>query len=403
MKKESQIGRRIRKSDSNSYGWIRNLKRGEVKFNKPVILCLPGDGTQNDNSANAMAKEVETLLGRAGIAENDIQILSVHYPEDNKFYSEERKVFADNIDISCEEINNPEYIKDIYVNVLQPLVINSKGQRNSFDEAQKKFRQLTLFSHCHGTFVASKLMNYLTEEMKKYNYSNEEINLLCEEIVNIGLSPRMGFHRKDGSMKFGFTMLDDGLNSYSFPILVENAGDDCVVSKLTLGLEKDLNSKSYMYISGDNLKYNNIEKDQFLITNPIFMHSLNCYTDIFYAYQNYKTKEILTKNNVGMNLSKLIIKVFQNAVSLSKQGIKRTEENIVSNETPITFKQGEFYSNHKYINVNFIGDNNLFEQTLIDYRKDALDKRFNKANEQLETEEESDNILVNILNRCDEK
>ena len=403
MKKESKIGRRIHKSDSNSYGWIRNLKRGEVKFNKPVVLCLPGDGTQNDNSANAMAKEVEIILGRVGVVENDIQILSVHYPENNKFYFEERKVFADNVDVSCKEINNPEYIKDIYINVLQPLIINSKGQRYSFREAQKKFRNLTLFSHCHGTFVASKLINYLTEEMKKYYYTDEEVNLLCEEIVNIGLSPRMGFHRKDGSIKFGFTMLDDALNSYSFPILVENAGDECVVSKLALGLEKNLNDKVYMYFSGDNLKYNNIENDQFLITNPIFMHSLNCYTDIFYAYQNYETKEILTKNNVGMNLSKLIVKIFQNAVSLSKQGIKRTEENIVSNETPITFKQGEFYSNHKYINVNFIGDNNLFEQTLIDYRKNTLDKRFSKANKQLNIDEESDNILVNILNRCDEK
>ena len=62
----SSTGRRIKKSEGNKYGWIRDLKRGEVKFNKPVILCLPGDGTQDDNTANGMAKETEIALGRIG-------------------------------------------------------------------------------------------------------------------------------------------------------------------------------------------------------------------------------------------------------------------------------------------------------------------------------------------------
>ena len=94
MIKKSKTGRRINKSEGNIHGWIRDLKRGEIKFNKPVILGLAGDGTQDDNTANGMAKEIETILGRDGVIENDIQILSVQYPKETKYshqYSMERR------------------------------------------------------------------------------------------------------------------------------------------------------------------------------------------------------------------------------------------------------------------------------------------------------------------------
>ncbi len=402
MVKESHTGRRIHKSIGNYYGWIRDLKRGEVKFDKPVVLCLSGDGTQDDNTANGMAKEVEEILGRYGVVDNDIQILSVQYPKKTFYenqYSMERRSFAKNHTDDSDEVRNPEYIKDIYTAVLQPLIINSKGRRIPFYEAQKKFRNLTLFSHCHGTFVACKLMNYLSEEMKKYGYNNQEINLLCSEIVNIGISPRAGFHRTDGSLKFGFTMLDDALASYLYPILTENAGKGCVKSNLTLGMENSENS--YMYFSGDNLKYTNIDEASFYLLESEFMHGVKCYTDCAYTYIS-EDKKRLNKNAVGINFSRLIIRIFQNAVSLSKQGIKRTVDNIVSNKTPITFKQGNKYDNYGFIGVEFEGNNASFEKTLIDYRKYALEKRFDKASQKLETEE-SDNILIHVLNKSDEK
>ena len=75
----SLVGRRVSKSVSNEYGWIRDLRRGEVKFDKPVILCLAGDGTNDDRDANAIAKYTEAMLGRIGIADNCIQILSAQY------------------------------------------------------------------------------------------------------------------------------------------------------------------------------------------------------------------------------------------------------------------------------------------------------------------------------------
>ncbi len=400
----SSTGRRIKKSEGNKYGWIRDLKRGEVKFNKPVILCLPGDGTQDDNTANGMAKETEIALGRIGVEENDIQILSVQYPAktlyENQFSMERRSFAKQHLDDS-DEIQNPQYIKDIYSTILQPLIINSKGHRLSFNEAQTKFRNLTLFSHCHGSFVACKLMNYLTNEMKQYGYSEKEIKLLSEEIISIGLSPRDGFHRHDGSTKFGFTMLDDSLASYIYTILTENAGTDCVVSTLTLGMEQKDNS--YMFFSGDNLKYKNIEEDTFFTLDSNFMHSVDCYTNDHYVYQDVETDELRSKNSEGINFSHLIIRTLQNAVSLSKQNIKRTADNIISNETPITFKQGSDILNVCYKNIKFEGNSKTFEQNLTDYIKWAKDKRFKKAENKLKAKGTNDNILVKISNKSNGK
>ena len=400
----SSTGRRIKKSEGNKYGWIRDLKRGEVKFNKPVILWLPVDGTQDDNSANGMAKETEIALGRIGVEENDIQILSVQYPAktlyENQFSMERRSFAQQHLDDS-DEIQNPQYIKDIYSTILQPLIINSKGHRLSFNEAQTKFRNLTLFSHCHGSFVACKLMNYLTNEMKQYGYSEKEINLLSEEIISIGLSPRYGFHRHDGSTKFGFTMLDDSLASYTYTILTENAGTDCVVSTLTLGMEQKDNS--YMFFSGDNLKYKNIDEDTFFTLDSNFMHSVDCYTNDHYVYQDVETDELRSKNSEGINFSHLIIRTLQNAVSLSKQNIKRTADNIISNETPITFKQGIDILNVCYKNIKFEGNNKTFEQNLTDYIKWVKDKRFKKAENKLKAEGTNDNILVKISNKSNGK
>ncbi len=392
----SNIGRRISKNSSNSYGWIRDLKRGEVKFNKPVVLCLAGDATQDDISANGMAKEAEDILGRNGITDNDIQILSVQYPKKKLYanqFSMERRSFAEQFNNDSDEIKNPQYIKDIYSILFQPLIINAKGQRFSFSEAQSKFRNLTIFAHCHGTFVSCKLMSYLREEMKKYGYNEDEINLLMGEIVNIGLSPRVGFHRNDGSLKFGFTMLDDAIASYLYPILTENSGKNCVISTLGLGLIEHENAN--MYFSGDNLNYTDIDNDTFCLLDTTFMHCVNCYTDDEFYYTT-ETKRTLNKNNVGKNISHLIVRSLQNAVSLSKQNVKRTVENIISNQTPITFKQGSKELNSKFLNVKFTGNNASFKKTLDDYTKQAKEKRFEKAENKIKDKEVAEILKTSI-------
>ena len=395
---ESNTGRRIKKSKGNICGWICNLKRGEIKFDKPVVLCLPGDGTRDNKAANGMAKDVERALGRVGVLENDIQILSVQYPKDGKFRKER-------YDFSKEEINNndniqiPEYIETIYMNVLQPLVMNAKGRRFSFDEAQTKFRNLTLFSHCHGTFVACKLVNKLSEEMKKYGYTSDEIKSLLSEIVSIGLSPRIGFNRDDGSTKFGFSALDDSLVAYRYKILIENAGNGCMVSDLSLCLDRSKNNNTYAYYIGDSLNYTDFE-DNIFMSDRSFMHSVDSYINENYVYKN--NDKVLTKNTDAVNFSHLIVKIFQNAVSLSKQGIKRTVENIVSNETPITFKQGIKTKNLGFIDIKFDGNNKIFEKRANDYIKLVEKRRFNKATKTL-NEKLNDNVPLNTINKSNEK
>ncbi len=365
----SLVGRRVSKSVSNEYGWIRDLRRGEVKFDKPVILCLAGDGTNDDRDANAIAKYTEAMLGRIGVADNCIQILSAQYKinTNNDFfeYSKQRLYFSEQDELFSENIKRPQYIKDIYDAIFKIAIVNSRGKRLSFDETQKRFRNITLFSHCHGTFVACAIIDYIKDDMEKYGYTKDEISKLLSEIVNIGISPRLGFHRNDGTVKVGFTMLEDTGADYTPKLLIEDAGEGCVSSKLKIGLKKE---KTAMYFIGDSLNYTQREIEETFLPDAMdFMHGLRAYIEPSYIYKDFTYRK--KKTELGKNFAYLITKVLQNAVSLSTEGKKRTSENITSNETKVAYKQGNINLNKNAINVRFYGNNEEFQKEYNDFVK----------------------------------
>lgn len=77
------IGRRCPKTPENPVGW-EDVPLQDIKFDKPTVLCLSGDGTLTARDANAMAKYAERLLGRIGLeGQRDIQILSAYYRNAN--------------------------------------------------------------------------------------------------------------------------------------------------------------------------------------------------------------------------------------------------------------------------------------------------------------------------------
>lgn len=57
------IGRRCPKTPENPVGW-EDVPLQDIKFDKPTVLCLSGDGTLTARDANAMAKYARTPAGQ---------------------------------------------------------------------------------------------------------------------------------------------------------------------------------------------------------------------------------------------------------------------------------------------------------------------------------------------------
>ena len=107
------------------------------------------------------------------------------------------------------------------------------------------------------------------------------------------------------------------------------------------------------------------------MTDSNFGHLIDDYTDedLVTEYWGEETPQIsfieeleIPKNKNGKNFCRLVCRSIQNAVSLSAMGQKRTIEGVVSNDTPIIFKQGSKKDNPNTVGVRFDGNNTEFEK-----------------------------------------
>ena len=158
---ESGIGQRIARSLDNKFGWKKNVVSKQLNFDKPIVLCFGGAGIDDDKSANGIAKIVQGMLGRNNIYDNDVQLFSVVYPKDLERLGDERAKF-----LRGEIKKKIDYIGRIYETIFIPMlrfIIENGDDKSSLDIVRKQFRNITIFSHCHGSFVACELINYLKE------------------------------------------------------------------------------------------------------------------------------------------------------------------------------------------------------------------------------------------------
>ena len=365
----SNVGEKVKKHIGNKYGWLRNLKRGEVNFDKPVVLLLPGDGAKKDKQANGFVKKFIWAMGRVGVEDNDIQMLATYYSPDvsDTFY--ESRQYLKNRNESCsEEYKNPQYVKDIYNTVIRPALFkNSRGEKQSAEIIAKKFRNLTIVSHCFGSFVATMLVENLYKDMQNLHFTEDEIKKCVGEIVNISVSPRLGYHKNNENvLTIGFSALNDGLVNYNYAGLLDSIySDDIVASSMGVGLMAEPQRNSYLYMCGDTYDYKYGKPNVYVGDE---MHSFYEYVDedattVYWGEKAPNDEDIeIQKNENGKNFSRLICRVFQNAVSLSAMGEKRTIERVVSNETPIMFKQGNKEDNERTVPAVFDGNNSEFEK-----------------------------------------
>lgn len=402
--KTSNIGRRLSHSEGVPYAWKSQIQRGEIKFNKPTVLFFPGNGVKTDKRTNGEVKNIIKALGRIGVKEQDINLLSINY-NDVEFDSLLILEYFQNGDESIDEKNkNPLFFKDIYETIFQPLIINSKGGKKSIEDIKKSFRNITLVSHCFGSLSALFIINNIKEDMKQRGFNDNEIKDVLSELVNISISPRAGFENCDSSiLSIGFLSLDDTLKNFSI-VKMEDLGVKNIdkksfyysdIGNALVNQNNNIKPNFHLYVNGKMYDYEKIgipklSDDKALNAN--FVHDLSHYIDedrdgISFLTQNGKDIFFQTdKNSSGKNFSRIICKAMQNSVSLSMRGEKRTLDNVVSNETPITFKQGKPTENIYTTNLHFDGNNEVF-------RKNYDDFKFNGATKKIEQKE--NNITIN--------
>lgn len=145
------IGRRCPKTPENPVGW-EDVPLQDIKFDKPTVLCLSGDGTLTARDANAMAKYAERLLGRIGLeGQRDIQILSAYYQNANAREMTNSRLCHTEADKSrfSEEERNPSYIFDFYEQCLRKITRRKTDGKEKFRSMQAQ-RNLNVLAFCHG-------------------------------------------------------------------------------------------------------------------------------------------------------------------------------------------------------------------------------------------------------------
>ncbi|MBR1544923.1 MAG: hypothetical protein IJ638_03200 [Alphaproteobacteria bacterium] len=400
-KEKSGVGKRIKRSSENVYGWEKDITKANINFENPIVLCLGGAGIDNDKEANGFAKTAQSLLGRTGIINNEVQLLSVTYPKDLQLLGDERKKFSRN-----EPRKRSDYISHIYETIFSPIIETCFNQSEinkiNYDVIKKLLRNITIFSHCHGSFVACELIRYFKEDLLTacdlFESPAPDMDDILGEITNIMLSPRSGVQNCDNALNIGFTFASDNLGGgIDKPI---RKGKDISISKFCDNLKKNKFKGCDNFYHKYGSVYNFWDTDRFgadisfkedfdcdyQLQGPSEMIYKNIFVDThFHIMENYcsvlgKIEEEgigrIYKNEKGQNFTKIIAKALQNAVSLSSFGAKRTLKEIISNDTEIGYRQGPDEENPHFKNVKFDGDLNSFEYN---YKlKLEMDKAENK-------------------------
>lgn len=376
--RDSGVGRRALRSKENIYSWEKNITPSQINFDKPIVLCLGGAGIDDDKQANGIAKVVQGMLCRKDVSDTEIQLLSVVYPKDAKMLGEERKKFS-----RGEPRGQIDYICRIYETVFVPVLrkIWNIDSNEKLEEVKRQLRNITIFSHCHGSFVACELINYLKDDIayfKKYSPLGAKLDDLTGEITNIMLSPREGVQNSDGALNIGFTLASDNLEGgidtpkrKGANVSISNFCDKLLSNKI-----KGSENFGFKYGAfynfwdtdrfGADIKYTedfDAEEDEMSnmsssIYDNIFMknhfHLFENYCSLSGKFAEEGVGEV-SKNEKGTNFTKIIARTLQNAVSLSSNNQKREVANLISNETPVNYSMGVREDNAEFFGVKFNG------------------------------------------------
>ena len=159
--------------------WQR-LKLENYNPNKPVVVCIGGNGTISEESANGMCKFVENylqlLFKEKGINRvyDYIDIVGAVYPVQE---NNERGKF------SKEDIN--DFVDGFLIKLLQ----DENDELVPLNEACRRLSQITFFTFCKGHFEVYKIMRAFYKELQVLGYSKQECDILMLSTFEVSYAP----------------------------------------------------------------------------------------------------------------------------------------------------------------------------------------------------------------------
>ncbi len=144
-----------------------------IKVTKPIIVCLSGSGTINENDANGFCKVAEDFLGEKA---SDVDFFGIAYAH------EEGSIRG--------ELSNKDI--DLLVdNILIPLC---KDDDNilSVEECCKNLSLVTFFTFCHGNIEVSKILKHFNSKMQNVGLSQDQIKEIDQSLFEINYAKESG-------------------------------------------------------------------------------------------------------------------------------------------------------------------------------------------------------------------
>lgn len=266
--KQTFFGKRnINNKDNHRWDFI-NLD--EVNNDKPMLICLSGNGTTTTKEANGFCKFAEDCLklmfeNRQDSAnpEDHLDIVSCAYGAyyekalgrkigidgyfryqsdeiDDKYPTDEEymKAFPRlTKSFILQKSNNigelaDEEAKEFVDNIMMPRCIRN-GERQSVDECCRRMSQVVFFTYCYGNRALNKIMDTFEKELLSLGYEKDDIETIEDSMSNIS------FARCE--------------STYNIPTTYFYSVDDCVMGTNQFGLreimERENMQMNIMYMS----------------------------------------------------------------------------------------------------------------------------------------------------------
>lgn len=189
-----------------------NLNLDEYSPDKPVIVCLSGNGTRSTKGANGMCRIAENMLelmfkmkDSEIKAEDKVDIVSCSYNVDLKylFFPNDEKVKEEYPNVNEFAKEFPEAIKEApskrgYLtdanseqfakNILLSKCLNKNGEKLPIDECQRNISQVIFFTYCYGASALEQIIDCFTDMLSRKGFDKEEIDEITSSLSHVSFA-----------------------------------------------------------------------------------------------------------------------------------------------------------------------------------------------------------------------
>ena len=159
--------------------WQR-IKLDKYPHDKPVVICLGGNGTVSENAANGFCKLAENylqlLFKENGVNQvyNNVDLIGAVYPMgDNPAKGS----------LSTDDIN--QFVDDFLIRRIQ----DDNDELLPLNEACRRLSGVTFFSYCLGHHEVDLILSAFYRELKLLGYSSQECDILMFSMLEISYAP----------------------------------------------------------------------------------------------------------------------------------------------------------------------------------------------------------------------